>query len=217
MLSDLQPVFLRGNQVYLEPLAEGHVAALFAIGSDPSMWRFMLRGPFASEEDAKRFVERALTNRAFGSEFPFVIRLCSNDALIGSTRYRDIQPRHRSVEIGYTFIHPSQWWRGAGMESQFLLARHAIEDLGAGRVSFMTDSRNLWTQKELERCGVTREGVLRHHLYVRNGFIRDSVIYSIIPEEWPAVKQTAEAVLARFGRRYAKTALNECDGRLEDQ
>jgi RimJ/RimL family protein N-acetyltransferase len=181
------------------------------------MWRFMLRGPFASEDDAKRFVERALTNRAFGGELPFVIRLCSNGVLIGSTRYRDIQPRHRSVEIGYTFVQPSQWWRGAGIESQFLLARHAIEDLGAGRVWFMTDARNFWTRKELELCGVTREGILRHHLYVRDGFIRDSVIYSIIPEEWPAVKQVAEAVLARFGRRYAKTTSRECDALQGDQ
>ena len=204
-LSDLRPIVLRGNHIYLEPLEEGHISALFAVGREPSVWNFMARGPFTSEGDARRFVEHALANRSFGGEFPFVIRVCSSGELIGSTRYRDIQPRHRSVEIGYTFVHPSHWWRGAGTESQFLLARHTFEDLGAGRIWFMTDARNFWSQKALERCGVSREGVLRRHLCVRDGFIRDSVIYAIIEDEWPVVKQAVETVLARFARRSVRS------------
>lgn len=216
-LSDLRPIVLRGNQIYLEPLEEGHISALFAVGSEPSMWRFIARGPFTSEDDTRRFIERALVNRAFGGEMPFVIRVCSTGELIGSTRYRDIQPRHRSVGTGLTFVHPSHWWRGAGTESQYLLARHAFEDLGASRVWCITDARNVWSQKALERCGVIREGVLRRHLCVRDGYIRDSVIYSIIAEEWPAVKQRIEAVLARFVRRSAMASSRECDAPLGDQ
>lgn len=201
MLSNLQPVVLRGIQIYLEPLERLHTAELFAVGKETAIWRFQPQGPFVSEDDAKRFVERALSSRDFGAELPFVIRLSSNDELIGTTRYRDIQPRHRSVEIGFTFIHPSHWWRGAGTEAVFLLANHAFENLEAGRVWIMTDARNYWTQKALERCGVTREGVLRRHLRVSDDFIRDSVVYAAISEEWPAVKQKAQALFARLQRR----------------
>jgi RimJ/RimL family protein N-acetyltransferase len=197
-LSDLKPIVLMGEHIYLEPLEERHAAELFAIGRDELMWRYMSRGPMLSEEDARRFIERALMNRTFGGEFPFAIRLRVTDALIGSTRYQDIQPQHRSVEIGWTFVHPSHWRIGAGTESQYLLVRHAIEDLGAGRVWFKTDARNPWTQKALCRCGVTREGVLRRHMRARDGFIRDSVIFSIIEEEWPTVKQRVEKVLGRI-------------------
>jgi N-acetyltransferase len=201
MLNDLAPVILRGEQVYVEPLEERHAGELFAIGQDEATWQYMPRGPIQSEEDARRFIARALSNRAFGREFAFAIRLCTNGALIGSSRFQDIQPQHDSIEIGWTFIHSSHGGRGAGTESQFLLGRHAFEDLGAGRVWFKTDARNLRMQQMLERCGVTREGVLRRHMRARDGFIRDSVMYSILREEYPAVRQRFEEVLADFSRR----------------
>jgi N-acetyltransferase len=197
MLSDLRPVVLEGKQVFLEPLATEHTRELLALGADESMWRFLPRA-ILSEEDAEQFVANALTKRLLGSEFAFAVRLSVTGALIGSTRYEDIQPRHGSVEIGWTFVHPSYLKTGAGTESQFLLVQHAIEDLGASRVWFKTDGRNLRIQKLLERSGVTREGVLRRHMCTRNGFLRDSVIYSILPEEWPDVKQRVRKVLERF-------------------
>lgn len=198
MLSDLRPVVLRGKQIYLEPLEERHAGELYAIGQDERIWRYLPRGPIKSEEDAKQLIEQALLSRAFGNELQFVIRASSTGALIGSTRYQDIQPRHGSVEIGWTFVHPSQWFRGAGTESTLLLVQHAIEDLGAGRVWCKTDGRNLVTQRILERCGATREGVLRRHMCVRGGFVRDSIVYSVLPEEWPEVKRRAEQVLAQL-------------------
>ena len=207
MLSDLQPVVLQGSQIYLEPLERLHTAELFAVGKEPVIWRFQPRGPFDSEDDAKQFVERALSSRDFGGELPFVIRLSRNHELIGTTRYRNIQPRHRSVEIGYTFIHPSHWWRGAGTEAVFLLAQHAFENLDAGRVWFMTDARNYWTQKALDRGGVTREGVLRRHLRMSDGFIRDSVVYSVISEEWPVLKKRAQALFSRIQNRRGSRQL----------
>jgi RimJ/RimL family protein N-acetyltransferase len=201
VLSELQPVVLRGTQIYLEPLEMRHTDELFVVGKDPAIWRFQPKGPFTTQDDAKRFVERALSSRDFGGELPFIVRLSDNDELIGTTRYRNIQPRHCSVEIGFTFIHPSHWWRGAGTEAVYLLGKHAFENLEAGRVWFMTDVRNYWTQKALERCGITREGVLRRHLRGSDGFIRDSVIYATISEEWPAVKQRVQALFARSQNR----------------
>ncbi len=201
MLCDLQPIVLRGIQIYLEPLEYFHTAELFTVGKEPTIWRFQPKGPFSSQDDAKRFVERALYNRYFGAEFPFVIRLSCNGELIGTTRYRNIQPRHRSVEIGFTFIHPSHWQKGAGTEAVFLMADYAFEKLEAVRVWCMTDTRNCWTQKALDRCGVTREGILQRHLRVSDGFIRDSVIYSAISEEWPAIRQRVQALFARLQSR----------------
>lgn len=205
MLSDLQPVTIQGTEIYLEPLEKSHAAELFTVGKESAIWRFQSRGPFTSEDDAKRFIERALSSRISGDEFPFVIRLSCNNELIGTTRYRNIQPRNRSVEIGFTFIHPSHWYKGAGTESVFLLAGHAFENLEAGRVWFMTDTRNYWTQKALDRLGITREGVLRRNLYVNDGYIRDSVVYSTISEEWPAVKQRGLKLFTRLqSRRNAR-------------
>jgi RimJ/RimL family protein N-acetyltransferase len=197
MLSDLRPVTLRGRRSYVEPLAESHAAELFAIGRDVAMWRYMPRGPITSEEDARQMIEQAQLARAFGKELQFAIRVCATGALIGATRYQDIQPRHNSVEIGWTFVHPAHWFRGAGTESSLLLATHAIEDLGAGRVWLKTDGRNRRAQRVLEKCGMTREGVLRRHLCAADGFIRDSVIYSVLPEEWPRVKHRVGELLAR--------------------
>jgi N-acetyltransferase len=205
MLSDLRPVVIRGMNIYLEPLEVSHTAELYTIGKEPDLWRFQTRGPFISKDEAKQFIERALSNRDSGAEFPFIIRLSSNGELIGTTRYRDIQPRHCSVEIGFTFIHPSHWWRGSGTESVFLLAKHAFESLDAGRVWFMTDTRNYWTQKALNRCGITREGVLRRHLRVNDDFIRDTVVYAVISEEWPHVKQRVLDVFARLQSREARS------------
>jgi N-acetyltransferase len=201
MLSDLRPVTLRGTEIYLEPLREEHAAGLFAAGGDETIWRYLPAGPFASERDARAFIQQALLNQAFGNELQFVIRVCSTGDLIGTTRYMDIQPRHNSVEIGWSFIHPAHWFRGAGTESTLLLVRHAIEDLQAGRVWCKTDARNMRTQRIMEKCGVHREGVLRRHLRLRDGFVRDSVIYSVLPEEWPALKQRIERILARLWAR----------------
>jgi RimJ/RimL family protein N-acetyltransferase len=206
MLSDLRPVVLRGKQVYLEPLEERHAAELFAIGRDERIWRYFPRCPITSEEDAQRFIEQAMLSRAFGNELQFAIRACATDALIGATRYQDIQPRHESVEVGWTFVHPGHWFRGAGTESTLLLVQHAIEDLGAGRVWCKTDARNLRTQRVLEKCGAHREGVLRRHLRSRDGLIRDSVIYSVLPEEWPALKQRTEKILARLWASSSRTS-----------
>lgn len=200
MLSDLQPVVLRGTQIYLEPLHEGHAADLFAVSQDQRIWRYLPGRPFTSEQDALHFIEQALLNRAFGSELQFVIRVCQTDEIIGSVRYMDIQPRHGSVEVGGTFVHPAHWFRGGGTESNLLLAGHAIESLGAGRVWCKTDARNLQTQKIFERCGLHREGVLRRHMYVGAGFVRDSVIYSVIAEEWPEVKRRGAELMARHRR-----------------
>jgi RimJ/RimL family protein N-acetyltransferase len=195
-LADIRPTVLHGRLVTLEPMEEGHAAALFKIGKEETIWTHMARGPLVSEADARELIRAALREQDARREVPFVIRLRATKAVVGSTRYLDIQPAHGSVEIGWTFLHPSHWSTSAAAESEFLLAGHAIEVLGATRVWFKADGRNLRAQRALERWGVVREGVLRRHMRVRDNFIRDSVIYSILPEEWPALKARVVAALS---------------------
>jgi len=194
-LAHVRPVTLQGRVVVLEPMAEHHAAELFAIGREEQIWTYMARGPLTSGADALELVRAALREQAHGRELPFVIRLRSTGMLVGSSRFLDIQPRHNSVEIGWTFLHPARWATFAAVEAEYLLVAHALEVLGAGRVWFKTDGRNLRAQRALERWGVVREGVLRRHLRVRDGVIRDSVIYSILPEEWPALRRQVAAAL----------------------
>ena len=198
-LAEIKPVTLEGRIVTLEPMADRHAAELFEIGKAEEIWTYMARGPLASEADAAELIRAALAEQRAGRQVPFVIRLRSTGALVGSTRYLEIQPDHGSVEIGWTFLHPSQWATLAAAEAESLLAAHALEVLGAGRVWFKTDGRNRRAQRALERWGVVREGVLRRHLAVRNGFVRDSAIYSILPEEWPILKGRVAAALTARG------------------
>jgi RimJ/RimL family protein N-acetyltransferase len=195
-LDELQRTSLWGKTVLLEPLEECHAAELFAVGTHEAVWKYMPRGPLESEADALQFIERALERRLFHREFPFAIRLRSNNALVGTTRFQNVDPVRRTLEIGWLFVHPSHWRRGAGTEAGILLAQHAFEHLGATRVWFKTDTRNLGMQRTIERCGVAREEVVLRHLQVRGGFIRDSVIYAIHPGDWPTIKQRAAEVLA---------------------
>lgn len=190
-----EPLHLTGHLVRLGPLAEADPAELYRIGSDERIWTYMVRGPFTSVEDSAGFLREAETERAAGRQVPFAVYSRRTGALIGSTRYLDIQPQHHSLEVGYTWLTPDHWGTGAAEECQFLLVRHAIEAHGAGRVTLKTDGRNLRAQLALEHFGLIREGVLRKHLMVRDGFIRDTVMYSVLREELPSIIERAAVAL----------------------
>ena len=196
-LAKVEPVVLRGRFVYLEPMADEHAEELFAAGKDERIWTYMSRGPLRSLDDTREFIRAALAGRQSGRDFPFVLRHAASGQLVGSSRYLDIQPIHRSVEIGWTFVHPQWWGTRASGECEFLLIRHAFESLNAVRVWFKTDLRNERAQKTMENYGLVKEGVLRRHMVVRDGFIRDSVVYSIILEEWPAACERAMRIFER--------------------
>jgi RimJ/RimL family protein N-acetyltransferase len=116
---------------------------------------------------------------------------------IGSTRFGDIDIPSERLEIGWTWLAPSRWRTAANTEAKLLQLRHAFDELGAGRVGLKTDARNLRSQAAIERIGAVREGTLRRHIRMPDGFIRDSVYYSILRDEWPAVRDRLEARLAR--------------------
>ena len=191
------PIVLKGENARLEPLDAKHAAGLFAIGQDERIWRYLLRPKLESVADALSFVEDALRMAATGSQLPFAIIDQKSNLVAGSTRYLDIRPNDRAIEIGSTWLGREFQRTAINTECKYLLLRHAFEDLGAVRVTLKTDGRNEQSQRAIERLGAVREGVLRKHMALWDGYIRDTVYYSILDSEWPEIKQRLEGFLER--------------------
>jgi RimJ/RimL family protein N-acetyltransferase len=189
------PVTLEGRAVRLEKLAAHHAEDLFLAGRDEGIWRYMPRPPLKSVEDAQAFINEALEEHAAGREIPFAIIDRATSKAVGSTRYLDIQREHSSLEIGWTWLAKAQQRTRANTECKYLLLRHAFEELRAIRVQLKTDSRNLRSQRAIERLGAVREGTLRRQRRLWDGYVRDTVYYSILDSEWPGLKQRLEALL----------------------
>ncbi len=183
-----KPVTLRGAHVILEPLEARHAAALFEVGGDEAIWRYLPRPPLASVSDSREMVADALESSADGTQLPFAIVDRSSGKAVGSTRYLDIRRAHRALEVGWTWLGTRYQRTAVNTESKYLLLSHAFEELGAGRVQFQTDGRNVRSQNAIVRLGAKLEGVLRKDKIVRDGHVRDSVIYSVVDSEWPTVK-----------------------------
>ena len=188
------PVVLKGSMVRLEPLCAEHAQGLYNRGRVKADWAYLPRGCFVDLADTRHWIADAL---ATPGHLPFAIVDTARDRVVGSTRYLAIRPEHRSLEIGWTWLG-QEWQRTAvNTETKLLLLSHAFERLGCARVEFKTDSRNERSQRALLRIGATREGVLRNHMIVQNNYLRDSVYFSIIQSEWPAVKARLEALTRR--------------------
>jgi N-acetyltransferase len=127
-------------------------------------------------------------------EVPFVVTVGGVPA--GSTRYMSVEPLHRRVEIGWTWLERAQWGNGANVETKYLLLRHAFESWGAMRVEFKTDARNLRVRGALLGVGGTFEGIFRKHMILPDS-IRDSAYYAIVDDDWPRVRELLEAKIAR--------------------
>jgi RimJ/RimL family protein N-acetyltransferase len=149
--------------------------------------------PPESLSDIDLFIESALQDQAGGTTVPFAIIDRATNGVVGSTRYLDIRSIHSGLEIGWTFLDTRVWRTGINTECKYLLLRHAFEDVGCARVQLKTDARNERSRNAILRIGAQFEGVLRKHQLRRDGTLRDTAMYSIIDEEWPAVKEGLEA------------------------
>jgi N-acetyltransferase len=193
----VEAVTLTGSVVRLEPLGFEHVEALARVGLEPELWRWQ---PAAIEtvDDMRRYVAIALEQRRGGVSEPFVIVDRSSGQVIGSTRYMDIRPEHRRLEIGYTWLGVAWQRTGANSEAKRLLLTHAFETLGAIRVVFKTETNNAQSRTAIARLGAVQEGIFRQHLIADSGRRRDMVYFAILDSEWPAVKAALlERVKAR--------------------
>ena len=193
----IEPVTLFGKTIRLDPLQLSHVPDLTIAGKDESIWRYMLYGTIRTEQQMRVWVEDMLARQAKGTDLPFAIILLAVGKAIGATRFMEIRPEHRGVEIGGTWIQPEYQRSSVNSESKYLLLKHAFENWGCIRVQFKTDVRNVVSQQAIERLGAMKEGIFRNHLITPEGILRDSVYYSIINTEWPAVKAKLERRLAR--------------------
>jgi RimJ/RimL family protein N-acetyltransferase len=185
---------LEGRLVALEPLEERHLAGLREAARDPRIWRWMHADSSGDEAFARWFAE-ALDVGARGVEAPFAV-VVGGEA-VGSTRYLTLRPEHAGLEIGSTWYRPDLWGSGVNVESKLLLLEHAFERLGCRRVEFKTDARNERSRAALAALPAQFEGVFRKHMLVRGGERRDSAWYSVIDDDWPAVKASLLARLSR--------------------
>lgn len=192
---DMKPIVLEGSRVILTPMKEEHIEGLYVAGSDDRIWELQGK-PIHQPDDMRRFVQSALSEQARGTELPYTIIDRETDAIVGSTRFMDIMPAHRTLEIGWTWYHPDVWRTRVNTECKYLLLRHAFETMGTIRVQLKTDKRNARSQAAIRRIGGVYEGTLRNHRILPDGYIRDTVMFSIIASEWPGAKQRLEGYLA---------------------
>jgi len=192
---DLTPVVLRGRWLTLEPIEERHAAGIFEAMQDEDVCRYLAWAPPKALDETLALVREARDAMARGVSIVYAQVWNETGRAIGSTRLIDVRPGDRQVEIGATFLDRAYWRTPANTESKYLFLRHCFETLGCVRVALKTDGRNVRSQEAIARLGATREGVLRRHMNVR-GYQRDTVYYSILDEEWPAVRARLEGKLA---------------------
>ena len=193
------PATLEGHGVRLEPLALEHAAGLAQAVRDGDLWRLWFTG-VPKPEEAETYIAAALDGQRAGHMLPWAVRELATDTIVGSTRYHDIVPAIDRVEIGYTWYAAS--WQRSHVNSacKLLLLAHAFETLGGQVVALRTDNFNFASQRAIEGIGAKKDGVLRHHQARRDGTVRDSVMYSILRNEWRDVKRHLELRLERHRR-----------------
>jgi RimJ/RimL family protein N-acetyltransferase len=194
---DPRPVTLEGQHVRLEPLELSHAPDLLsALTNDASVWQWLSIAPPLDLASMEAYIASALELQVAGTSIPFAQISLAEGRAVGSTRYLSISRNDLGLEIGWTWIG-KPWQRTAiNTEAKLLLLRHAFEELGAVRVQLKTDARNQQSQAAIARLGAVREGVLRKYQRTRGDFIRDTVMFSIIAEEWPEVKRGLLAKLS---------------------
>ena len=193
---DPRPITLNGRHVRLEPITPAHAADLLvALLVDPAIWRWMPQAPPVTAEAMKRMIQDDLAAMGRGETLVFAQIDLQSGRAVGRTTYMDIRRRDRGLEIGGTWLGKTWQRTGINTEAKYLLLRHAFEELGAIRVMLKTDGRNLQSQQAIERIGAQKEGVLRKHMMLHDGFIRDTVVFSILEDEWPAAKARLEDMM----------------------
>jgi N-acetyltransferase len=186
---------LRGSRVVLEPLVEAHEEPLWQVAQAPEIWTWTTH--LAASRDAfGDWFDIALAANAAGLRGVFACLDPATARPIGSTSFHAFYPADRVVEVGATWFHPSAWGSGANAEAKLLMFEHAFEYLGCVRVEFKTDARNERSRAAIKALGAEFEGVLRKQKTLDGVGVRNSAVYSVIDDEWPAVRANLERRLA---------------------
>lgn len=184
---------LKGEKVKLLPISLHHIEGLWEAAKPDEIWTYMAT-TVRNKEEMKQMIASAIQKREKGTEYTFTV-VNQEDKIIGSTRYLDISPEQKSLEIGSTWYHPDSWRTSINIECKYLLLQHVFESWKVRRVQLKTDSRNLRSQKAIERIGAVKEGTLRKDRKIAGGYVRDTVYYSILDDEWGTVKLNLERKL----------------------
>ena len=182
------PVTLTSPDVRLEPLTLAHVPALARVGLDPALWGW-IPNPITDADAMQAYVTTAIDEQRRGVALPFAIVETAGGSVIGSTRFAAIDVPNRRLEIGWTWLARSHQRTRANTAAKRLLLGHAFEALAANRVELKTDALNQTSRNAIGRIGGVQEGILRQQVVCASGRIRDTVYFSILASEWPAVRR----------------------------
>lgn len=193
----LQEVALAASTIELKPLREAHVEDLVQAASDGNLWELWYTG-VPSQETATAYVQQALADQKKGLALPFVVIDKATNTVVGSTRFCNADAQNKRVEIGYTWYSKRYQRTALNTCCKQLLLTHAFENLNAIAVEFRTHWHNLASRQAIARLGAKQDGVLRNHQKSPEGIYRDTVVFSIIDHEWPAVKCSLKSKLDRY-------------------
>lgn len=195
-----QAVTLAGSVVALEPLAREHASELAAAARDGELWRLWYT-TVPTPEQVPAWIDSALALQARGLALPFVVRHLASGLIVGSTRYMNIEPDRRRLEIGTTWYAQRVQKTTLNTEAKLLLLRHAFEALGCMAVEFRTHFFNFRSREAIAKLGAKQDGILRQHQFAGNGTARDTVVFSILDSEWPTVRAHLTHRLERLGAK----------------
>lgn len=185
---------LTGATLRLEPLEERHVEPLYELAlSAPEEFRYTSTP--TTPEQKEHYFAKVFRDRDEGRAYPFVLVDQQSNRVIGTTRLTDLRPEHRNAELGYTWLAPACYGGAANVDSKLLMLGFAFEQLGLIRVQLNVDSRNLRSQASIRALGASYEGTLRSHQIMKDGYLRDTMVFSILQREWPELKPKLQARL----------------------
>jgi RimJ/RimL family protein N-acetyltransferase len=191
-----EPVTLSGRFVRLVPLSPEHIEPMYAVASDQDLWRWTTT-QIATMDDMRAYVEAALAAQREGTALPFATLDAQTGELIGSTRFGNIDRANRRAEIGWTWLRSDRQRTGCNTEAKYLMLSHAFDVWKCIRVELKTDALNARSRAAIRRIGGVEEGILRAHMITASGRLRDTVYYSVLSNEWPAVRARLEEMLGR--------------------
>lgn len=186
-MSWLEPIILQGQYCRLIPLSHDHMGALIETVKDGKLWNLwytLIPSPETMQED----IDDRLNLQSKDSMLPFIIEESKTNKIIGATTFLNADANNKRIEIGGTWIRESLQKSGVNTESKFLLLQHAFEKLSCHAVEFRTHFCNQKSRQAIERLGAKLDGILRNHMIMPNGTLRDTCVYSIIENEWSTIK-----------------------------
>jgi RimJ/RimL family protein N-acetyltransferase len=192
----IEPVTLENDFVRLDPISEEHREPLRRAGDDPELWRYARANQDGRNYDS--YFDHTLRVAASSENRPFAVFSKTRAAYVGGTRFHDIDRLHKHAAIGSTWYAKSEWSGPVNPSCKLLLMSHIFDTLEWIRAEFRVDARNARSRGAVLKLGATEEAIMRKHAALEDGFVRDTVFYSVIRPEWPRVRDGLEQRLATF-------------------